>query len=157
MARPARRSTTTKSRSDAARGVTHGYRSGLEGKIAQQLRAAGLPADYETITLGFTAPAKQRRYTPDFPLPNGIVIETKGRFFSEDRVKHKQIKAEHPSLDIRFVFSNSESRLTKVSKTTYAMWCDQYGFLWANQWIPEEWLSEPPCPVRISAILQASK
>ncbi len=33
---------------------------------------------YEGYTLRYTVPAKVGRYTPDFLLPNGIVIETKG-------------------------------------------------------------------------------
>ena len=64
----------------------------------------------------------------DFILPNGIIIEAKGQFVSSDRSKHKLIKEQHPDLDIRFVFSNSRTRIGKKSKTTYAMWCDRFGF-----------------------------
>ena len=32
---------------------------------------------------------RTRHYTPDFILENGIVIETKGRFVSNDRRKHE--------------------------------------------------------------------
>ena len=31
-------------------------------------------------------------YTPDFVLPNGVIIETKGRFVAADRRKHLEIK-----------------------------------------------------------------
>ena len=37
-----------------------------------------------------------RMYTPDFVLPNGIIIETKGRFTVADRRKHLLIKKQHP-------------------------------------------------------------
>jgi len=83
-----------------------------------------------------------RKYTPDFLLPNGIIIETKGRFTPADRMKHLAIQKQHPNLDIRFVFSNSKSKLRKGAKTTYADWCDKNGFLYADKDVPQEWLDE---------------
>jgi hypothetical protein len=71
-----------------------------------------------------------------------LIIETKGRFVTEDRQKHLLIKAQHPELDIRFVFSNSRAKISKTSKTTYAAWCDKYGFKYADKRIPEAWLEE---------------
>jgi hypothetical protein len=50
------------------------------------------------------------------------------------------IKQQHPELDIRFVFSNSRSRISKQSKTTYADWCEKNGFMFADKSIPKEWL-----------------
>jgi len=85
---------------------------------------------------------RYRTYTPDFQLDNGILIETKGQFDSEDRHKHIEVRRQHPELDIRFVFSNARSKLYKGSKTTYAQWCEKKEFLWANRVIPEEWLKE---------------
>ena len=70
------------------RGIQHGYRSGLEDKIAQQLKKANISVEYETLSIKYTVPAVLRTYTPDFFLPNGIVIESKGRFTAEDRKKH---------------------------------------------------------------------
>lgn len=81
-------------------------------------------------------------YTPDFVLANGIIVETKGRFITSDRQKHLMIKEQHPDLDIRFVFSNPNSKLYKGSKTTYADWCDKHGFKWAKEEIPLEWIKE---------------
>ena len=83
-----------------------------------------------------------RRYTPDFILPNGIIIETKGRFVAADRKKHLLIQQQHSELDIRFVFSNSRAKLSKGAKSTYGEWCEKHGFLYADKQIPEEWLSE---------------
>ncbi len=133
------------------RSIVEGYRSGLEEKIAEQLRRAGHPVLYEAHKLHYTQPAKPRTYTPDFILKNGIVVESKGRFVTADRQKHLFIKADHPGLDIRFVFSNPNARIGKTSTTTYAMWCEKNGFLYAAKWIPQEWLEEPPVPVRIAA------
>ena len=120
------------------------YRSGLEDAIADQLRAAGIDAAYEQIKIEYVQPAKIRKYTPDWILPNGIIIETKGRFTSEDRQKHLLIQEQHPDLDIRFVFSNPNTKINKRSQTTYALWCEKHGFLYAAKWIPEEWFNEPP-------------
>jgi hypothetical protein len=114
------------------------YKSGLEENIAAQLRKKGIEVAYETTHLGYTLSCK---YTPDFVLPNGIVIESKGYFDAADRRKHIAVKAQHPEMDLRFVFSNSKKKLPK-SQTTYAMWCDKHGFLYADKLIPEEWLNE---------------
>lgn len=125
-------------------GLREGFRSGLEEKIAAQLDALNVPYSYETIKIKYFKPVTYHTYTPDFGLPNGIIIETKGRFTSEDRKKHLAVKDQHPELDIRFVFSNSKARLNKKSKTTYADWCQTHGFLFADKRIPEEWINEFP-------------
>lgn len=124
------------------RGIVEGYRSGLEEKLAAQLSQAGVPAEYETMTIPYEKPASKHRYTPDFVLPNGIIIESKGRFVTADRSKHLLVKKQHPHYDIRFVFSTSKARISKTSKTTYAAWCEKYGFLYADKLIPVEWLKE---------------
>jgi len=51
-------------------------------------------------------------------------------------------KKQHPQLDIRFVFSNSNSKLRKGAKTTYADWCVKNNFLYADKDVPQEWLDE---------------
>lgn len=123
-------------------GIRLGFRSGLEDVVAQQLESLGVPVEYEQEKIEYVKPAKPSKYTPDFRLPNGIFIETKGRFVTEDRQKHLLIKAQHPHLDIRFVFSNSRGRISKLSTTTYAMWCEKHGFLFADKTIPEKWIKE---------------
>jgi hypothetical protein len=127
-------------------GIVKGFRSGLEDKVAAQIASRGLSVKYETMKLAYVKPARNAKYTPDFPLPNGIIIETKGRFTTEDRQKHLLIKAQHPDKDIRFVFSNSRTRIRKGSPTTYADWCDKHGFLFADRLIPPEWFNEVPRP-----------
>lgn len=139
--RPAPKKTTTTSDP----GLEHGFRSGLEDKVAAELRAKGVEVVYEdpSAVIRYERPSKASRYTPDFVLPNGIIVETKGRFVTEDRQKHKLIKEQHPDKDIRFVFSNSRQRISKTSQTTYAMWCEKYGFQYADKSIPDAWLREP--------------
>lgn len=124
------------------RAIAEGYRSGLEESTAEYLTVRGIPFKYEDLVIAYTEPQKSRKYTPDYELPNGIIIETKGRFLTADRQKHLLVKQQHPELDIRFVFSNAKAKLSKISKTTYADWCTKNGFMFANKVIPEEWLSE---------------
>ena len=119
------------------------YRSGLENTLADQLKAAGVSFTYETTKINYMVPATLHTYTPDFVLSNGIIIESKGLFSVEDRKKHLLVKAQHPELDIRFVFQNPHNRLYKGSPTTYAMWAEKNGFKWARKTIPAEWLKEP--------------
>ena len=125
------------------RGVIAGYRSGLEKKVAAQLQAAGVPATYEdkASKVRYVKPASEHTYLPDFVLPNGIIIETKGRFMPEHRKKHLLNKEQHPGLDIRFVFSNPHAPIYKGSKTSYADWCRTYGFKFAAKLIPPGWLT----------------
>lgn len=127
-----------------ARATVVGYRSGLEDKVANQLREVGLDHRYEAKEdrIKYKSPPKDHTYTPDFTFDGHIIIETKGRFVVADRQKHLLIKQQHPELDIRFVFSNSKSKISKNSKTTYADWCDKHGFKYADKWIPDEWLQE---------------
>jgi hypothetical protein len=133
-------------------GLAKGFRSGLEDVIAAQLTAAGVDFGYETLRLSYAPSPKPRHYTPDFILPNGIVIESKGRFDTPDRGKHKLVKAQHPDLDIRFVFSNSRTRISKQSLTTYGVWAASHGFLYADRLIPMAWINEPANPKSLAAI-----
>ena len=126
------------------RGIKEGYRSGLEEVIANQLQAAGVAVEYETTKIKYIKPQRSSTYTPDFVLPNGIIIESKGRFVTTDRQKHLLIKEQHPKLDIRFVFSNSKTKISKQSSTTYAMWASKNGYQYADKLIPVSWLKEKP-------------
>lgn len=134
-------------------GLKHGWRSGLEETIGGQLRERKIPFTFEGLVIPFTQPVKPRKYTPDFPLlHNGIIVESKGRFVTADRQKHLLIQQQHPDLDIRFVFSRSSMRISKQSQTTYAKWCRDKGFLFADKLIPEAWLREPPNTRSLRAI-----
>lgn len=82
------------------------------------------------------------KYNPDFRLPNGILIETKGKLTPDDRRKMIAVKTQHPELDIRFVFMRARNPLTKGSPTTYALWAEKNGFEWAEGQIPESWFHE---------------
>mgnify|MGYP003120965217 CR=1 FL=1 len=119
----------------------YGYRSGLELKTAQYLDNLLIKYKYEKLKIEWED-LTYRTYTPDFVLYNGIIIETKGMFTAADRKKHLAIKKQHPHLDIRFVFENSNRKLRKGAKTRYYQWCNKYDFDYYDRIIPEEWLKE---------------
>ena len=116
-----------------------GFRSGLEVEISDFLKKLSVPFIYEGIKIEWEDLA-YRFYTPDFVLPNGIIIESKGFFTVADRRKHIEIQRQHPKLDIRFVFANENSKLRKGSKTSYAKWCEKNNFKFCHRVIPEKWL-----------------
>lgn len=118
------------------------YRSGLEDSIAKQLDACGVEKVYEQYCLKYTLPSSQHQYTPDFILPNGIIIEGKGVFEAADRKKHLLIKKQYPNLDIRFVFSSAKTKIAPGAKMTVAEWCEKNGFRYAQKSIPREWFKE---------------
>ena len=124
-----------------------GFRSGFEVRIASQLDKMKVNYQYEVLKVSYTRPSKQTTYTPDFVLPNKIIIEAKGLFSTKDRQKHLLIQKQNPKLDIRFIFSNSKNKIGKKSKTTYGKWCEMFGFKYhcvqsTKKEIPDEWLKE---------------
>lgn len=123
--------------------LKYAFRSGLEERISADLTSKGVGFTYEELVVSYVTPAKAHKYTPDWVLENGIIIEGKGRLLPEDRAKHVLVKAQHPELDIRFVFSNSKAKINKRSPTTYGMWCEKNGFLYADKTVPDAWLREP--------------
>jgi len=122
--------------------IKHGYRSGFEHKVSDQLKENKIKFEYETTVIPYIKPETKHTYTIDFTLPNGILVETKGRWVAEDRKKHLLIKKQHPELDIRIVFMSGKTKIRKGSPTTYGMWCDKHDIPWAEKTIPQEWFSE---------------
>jgi hypothetical protein len=133
-----------KKRSYKSTAIANGFRSGLEEVVSNQLTSKKIKFEYESKdnVVSYVVPATNHKYLPDFKLPNGIIVETKGRFVLADRKKHLLIKQQHPNLDIRFVFTSSKNKISKASKTTYADWCNKNGFKFADKTIPEEWINE---------------
>ena len=90
-------------------------------------------ARYEGVRIHYTKPGI---YIPDWFLPNGIIIEIKGRFSPADRAKHLRVKEQYLKeqyrydtkyLDIRFLFKVNNT-LYKGSNNRYSDWCDKHGF-----------------------------
>jgi hypothetical protein len=125
-----------------ANAIKHGYRSGFEHKVSGELTEAKVKFEYEVTVIPYIKPETNHTYTIDFTLPNGILVETKGRWVLEDRKKHLLIQKQHPELDIRLVFQNSKGKIRKGSKTTYADFCTKHNIVWADKSIPTSWYTE---------------
>lgn len=123
--------------------LDNGFRSGFEKRVADDLKQRGAPYEYESVKIPYDVPARKSSYTPDLKLANGILVEIKGRFVAKDRQKHLLVKTQRPEIDVRFVFQRSSSPLYKGSKNTYAGWCQEHGFIYADKTVPPEWLREP--------------
>jgi predicted nuclease of restriction endonuclease-like RecB superfamily len=126
-------------------GYRLGFRSGLEEKVADQLREAGLPVVYETDKVIYRIPARDHRYTPDFKLPKPggfFYVETKGIWNVTDRAKCLYCIKQNPGLDLRMVFSNQNAKLYKGSKTSYKDYCIKNLIPYAHKYIPDDWLRE---------------
>jgi hypothetical protein len=97
----------------------------------------GVKYEYESTKVPYTI---MHNYSPDFLLPNGVYLECKGYWDSEDRRKIRNVVEQHPELDIRMVFQNPFNRISKKSKTTYAKYCDKLGIRWTSFTnIPIDW------------------
>ena len=114
------------------------FRSGLEERVADLLVELGVSYEYESKKISYVI---QHTYTPDFVLPNGVILECKGYWDAEDRRKIKKVKEQEPYLDLRMVFQSPYMKINKNSKTTYAKWCEKHDIPWTHfHNIPLEWL-----------------
>ena len=116
-------------------------KSGLEEVIFAFLSSENVSFSYETLKITFDQPTQKRTYTPDFPIKKSFIVEAKGNFNSADRKKHKLIKAQHPELDIRFVFQKLKTKV-QGGRFTCEEWCIKYNFLYAESIVPNSWIHE---------------
>lgn len=121
-------------------------RSGYEKKVRKCLEENKVQYTYESMVIKYVVPETKRSYTPDFILPNGVIIESKGYpFSSKDRAKMLFVKEQHPELDVRILFERDLKISRKGAKkvTKYSDWAEKNGFKYAispQGIIPEEWL-----------------
>ena len=114
------------------------FRSGLEKQVADLLSELGVSYEYESKKISYVI---QHRYTPDFVLPNHVILECKGYWDAADRRKIKTIVKDNPDIDLRMVFQSPYNTISKKSKTTYAQWCENLGIPWTSfHDIPFDWL-----------------
>ena len=114
------------------------FRSGLEEKVADLLVDLGVKYEYESTKVSYVI---SHNYTPDFVLPNGVWLETKGYWDSKDRKKIKSVIQQNPDIDLRLVFQAPYNTISKKSKTTYASWCERNNIKWCSfSNIPIIWL-----------------
>ena len=112
-------------------------RSKLEENIAKMLDKMGIKYTYEHDKLKYVIEAQ---YIPDFKVGD-IYLEAKGYFPPDQRRKMKAVKKANPNLDIRIIFQNPLNKISKRSKTSYAMWAEKNGFPWCTHYaIPTSWL-----------------
>ena len=117
---------------------TSKFRSGLEEQVAKLLEGLGVTYEYESTRVPYTI---QHHYSPDFILPNHVLLETKGYWDAKDRRKILAVKKDNPYLDLRMVFQSPYNKINKNSKTTYAKWCEKHDIPWTSYHnIPLDWL-----------------
>lgn len=129
-----------------------GFDSGLEADIAKS--HPGIL--YEAIKIRYEIPASMHHYTPDFRLPNGVIVESKGLFSAQDRAKQLLVRQQWPALDIRFVFQRAKARVWPGVKMTCAEWAERHGFKYAEKTIPDSWLREAGPKVKPEDVLSVS-
>ena len=116
------------------------FKSGLEVKAWKILKKHIPRVKYEPDAIPYKQPAKERKYTPDFKVANGVYIEAKGKLDLATRQKMVWFRNMHPRITIIFLFMNPDNKITKRSKTTYGMWATKEGFLWLD--FRKDWIKQ---------------
>lgn len=131
------------------------YRSKLEVLTAQLLTKNKINFEYEAKRIPFRSRVKsgvcgecdcttvyqKRQYLPDFTLPDGHVIEAKGRLTSSERTKFLGIRAFNPELRVSFVFG-ADNKLSKGKPKRYSDWCKENGFDYGVKQLPPSCLPQ---------------
>jgi len=111
--------------------------SKYKSKFEETFAAKYPQLQYETNKLKYTV---VHTYTPDWKINDTAFIETKGLWKAADRAKYLYIREQHPDVTIYMVFQNPNNKLNRVSKTSYADYCEKHNIPWATiDTIPEEW------------------
>lgn len=132
------------------------YDSGFEKLFADHLEKLGIPFERERDAFIYIETVRksvcrecgsencgQRRiYRPDFFLPAGVIIETKGYLDAPARSRHKLIREQHPGLDLRLVFQRDHVIKQTKNKDRYSDWCrkNDIKFWICREMPPKEWL-----------------
>ena len=129
------------------------FKSRLEYNIAMSLWRRGIEFEYERESWEYHADVYKglcahcgghdivsvRKYTPDFFLPNGIVVETKGRLDSSTRTQLLAVMESNPDKELVLVFAR-DNWMTKAHKNRYSDWCLKHKIDFHVGDIPDEWL-----------------
>ena len=114
----------------------------FEDKVICDLDERGVPYMYEPDKIAYYV---ERHYIPDLKIGT-MFVELKGYFRQDAQRKMKAVKAQHPELDIRFVFQKADAKINGAKKRkdgtnmTCSEWAERNGFVWAETTIPKEWL-----------------
>lgn len=129
------------------------WRSKFEEMLGRVLDGVGVAYGYETETFKIIMPAvghrcakcgsklieRPTRYTPDFFLPRGRVVEAKGRFTGRDRKKALAFMAQYPKRPFALLFMR-DNKLSKKSETYYSDWCEANSVPYSIGTFKPEWL-----------------
>lgn len=134
-----------------------GYRSGFELEIRDYLQRHGVGFEYEKETYQILVPAtpghlcecgakgksiqRKTKYTPDFTLANGLVVEAKGQFTPANRKTILAFTNQYPAIPFRMVFQR-DNPLKRGAKSRYTDWCEQHGIQYSIGSIPLDWAEE---------------
>jgi hypothetical protein len=146
--------------------------SDYERAVVDDLIDRGISYEYETARFDYSTPVTkghceacgeqskrvvQRRYrTLDITLPNGIVVEVKGKFPSPIRTLMRHIVRCNSGADIRMIFMRDNWLVAKTKKRKYSDWCRTVGIpcavgdprenpgtiAYGVGGIPQEWIDE---------------
>ena len=117
-------------------------RSGYEKKVRKCLEENKVQYTYESMVIKYVVPETKRSYTPDFILPNGVIIEAKGYWDAESRRKMALVVEQNPHLKLKMLLQR-DNTISKKSKTKYSDWAKARGIecvVSPQGIIPEEWL-----------------
>jgi hypothetical protein len=121
-------------------GLVPSFKSKLEEKVWSVLKKEFPTVKYEPQRFKFIQPEVERTYIPDFKTGrSNIFIEAKGKLDLETRKKMVWFRDSNPTIRIIFLFMNPDNKITKRSKTTYAMWATDNGFEWLD--FRKDWLN----------------
>jgi len=116
------------------------FKSKLEEKVWAVLKKEFSAVKYEPQRFKFIQPEVERTYIPDFKTGrSNIFIEAKGKLDLETRKKMVWFRDSNPTIRIIFLFMYRDNKITKRSKTTYAMWATDNGFEWLD--FRKDWLN----------------
>lgn len=116
------------------------FKSKLEEKVWAVLKKNFPSVKYEPQKYKFIQPEIERTYIPDFKTGrSNIYIEAKGKLDLDTRKKMLWFRDSNPNVRIIFLFQNPDNKITKRSKTTYAMWANDNGFEWLD--FRKDWLN----------------
>jgi hypothetical protein len=116
------------------------FKSKLEEKVWAVLKKNFPSVKYEPNKFKFIQPEIERTYIPDFKTGrSNIFLEAKGKLDLETRKKMVWFRDSNPTIRIIFLFMNPDNKITKRSKTTYAMWATDNGFEWLD--FRKDWLN----------------
>ena len=108
------------------------FKSKFEAAVWKELRKHYKSCKYEPDKHEYIQPVIHRKYIPDFKMGRNVYIEAKGKLDLATRQKMVWFKESNPHITIIFLFMNADNKITKRSKTTYAMWAEKNGFLWLD-------------------------